>query len=110
MNAEQLKGLQIRPELKSRPQKSLWIIFLGVAVCTGIAVYFAWLRTEDGRRLFVRKKDALTNAAAAAASATPASLKAAAAASTEGAVLTVSGYIVNRERIELSPRFLGQVK
>src|SRR4029078_915728 len=25
-------------------------------------------------------------------------------------VLTVSGYIVNRERIELSPRFMGVVK
>jgi RND family efflux transporter MFP subunit len=29
---------------------------------------------------------------------------------TDGAVLTVSGYIVNRERIELSPRFIGVVK
>src|SRR5207245_2871321 len=28
----------------------------------------------------------------------------------DDAVLTVSGYIVNRERIELSPRFLGVVK
>ena len=27
-----------------------------------------------------------------------------------GSILTVSGYIVNRERIEVSPRFLGQVK
>jgi HlyD family secretion protein len=27
-----------------------------------------------------------------------------------GSVLTVSGYIVNRERIELSPRFMGVVK
>ena len=43
-----------------------------------------------------------TNAAAASS---PAS-----AARVAGSVLTVSGYIVNRERIEVSPRFLGQVK
>src|ERR1043165_724177 len=30
--------------------------------------------------------------------------------SSTDAVLTVSGYIVNRERIEISPRFLGVVK
>jgi HlyD family secretion protein len=35
---------------------------------------------------------------------------AAPAARVAGSVLTVSGYIVNRERIEISPRFLGQVK
>lgn len=28
----------------------------------------------------------------------------------DGIVLTVSGYIINRERIELSPRFMGQVR
>lgn len=30
--------------------------------------------------------------------------------SADGVVLTVSGYIINRERIELSPRFMGQVR
>src|SRR5205823_5422674 len=30
--------------------------------------------------------------------------------SKEDVVLTVSGYIINRERIEISPRFLGVVK
>lgn len=32
------------------------------------------------------------------------------ASGTNDIVLTVSGYIINRERIELSPRFMGQVR
>src|SRR5439155_19229 len=40
----------------------------------------------------------------------PASVTSNATSRPDGAVLTVSGYIVNRERIELSPRFMGVVK
>jgi HlyD family secretion protein len=40
----------------------------------------------------------------------PTGQKAAAASASQDTVLTVSGYIVNRERIEISPRFLGVVK
>src|SRR5262245_23267347 len=107
MNTEQLKALQIRPELKSRPRKAIWAICLGVIVVTGTALYFAWFRTDDGQRIFKRPMGA-TNSVATTPHVPSSSLTP--GATNGGPVLTVSGYIVNRERIELSPRFLGLVK
>jgi RND family efflux transporter MFP subunit len=46
----------------------------------------------------------------AAAATIPATNTAPASATDDDTVLTVSGYIINRERIEISPRFLGVVK
>src|SRR5262245_30155641 len=107
MNTEQLKALQIRPELKSRPRKAIWAICLGVIVVTGTALYFAWFRTDDGQRIFKRPMGA-TNSVATTPHVPSSSLTP--GATNGGPVLTVSGYIINRERIELSPRFLGLVK
>src|SRR4030095_1144353 len=100
MNTEQLKALQIRPELKSRPRKAIWAICLSVMVVTGTALYFAWFRTEDGQRIFKRPMGA-TNSVATTPTHSPSSSKIPGATNGEP-VLTVSGYIVNRERIELS--------
>ena len=111
MDAEKLRALQIDPEAKGRSPSALWFIFLGVALLTAVVVYCAWPRKDDDRRASVGQ-DRKTGAAA---SATPAATDPpASAASAPGrvpdSVLTVSGYIVNRERIEISPRFLGLVK
>src|SRR5262245_51999532 len=114
MNAEKLKALQIDPEDKSRSQGSVWLIFLSVAVVTVVVGYFAWPKKDEERRVFSGKDGKPANVLAAAAA--PGGTNAAAAAPSaqagrvSGSVLTVSGYIVNRERIEVSPRFLGQVK
>src|SRR5713101_328065 len=106
MDPEKLKALQIKPEAKARPQRSLWIIFLGIGAITALALYFAWPDKRGERRIVggatAKADSAPPNIATVASNA--------ALARVEGSVLTVSGYIVNRERIELSPRFMGVVK
>lgn len=121
MNAEKLRSLQIEPGAKSRSQSVVWIIFLVVAVICVVVGYRAWPRPEGERQMPGRTSSRET-AAPAGAAPVPAVTSisssnriaavgpAASAAKVSGAVLTVSGYIVNRERIEISPRFLGQVK
>src|ERR1051325_2838527 len=107
MDSEKLKALQIKPEAKRRPQRSVWVIFLGVALLTGLGAFYAVPKKEE-RRLLSGENEKIASAranpsvAALSASNSPPKLSA--------AVLTVSGYIVNRERIELSPRFIGVVK
>ena len=111
MNADKLKALQIDKGLKTRPSGILWIIFLGVILATLAAVYLARPKPEDSVRLLTGIKPAdnsvaptvPTNAAVAAPVANASSSKA------DASSLTVSGYIINRERIELSPRFMGVV-
>ncbi len=112
MNSDKLRELQIDPEQKRRPQRSLWAIFLIVIAVTGLAAYFAWPRESDNRRLAHNQKRAETNVTVASTASTAPAASAPAAASTStnsDTVLTVSGYIINRQRIELSPRFLGTV-
>lgn len=114
MNAEKLRALQIDPEAKSRSQSSVWLIFFGVAVITAVVAYFAWPKKDDDRRISSGqdRKPGNVPAAAAASGATNGSAASSQAppGRVSGSILTVSGYIVNRERIEVSPRFLGQVK
>jgi HlyD family secretion protein len=104
MNADKLKNLQIDPNHKGRRQGSPWIIFLAVIVISAIAVYLAWPKAGDDQRFLKDGPKAATSSRAGGTG----------AASTSGAnspdnVLTVSGYIINRERIELSPRYMGVV-
>jgi HlyD family secretion protein len=114
MDAEKLRALQISPDAKSRSQSSVWLIFLGVIVITGVVMYLAWAKKDDERRVFSGqdKNSAVGPATPSASGATNAEQAPPPAGSgrVPGSVLTVSGYIVNRERIEVSPRFLGQVK
>lgn len=102
MNSDQLDKLRIQSQDRRRPRGSLFAIFAAVILLTGVALYFAWPRDSDGRRTFGKSSAAPTNSTA---SATNAPTK-----NTNGLLFTVSGYIINRERIELSPRFLGVVK
>ena len=74
-----------------------------ILIITGVAIFFAWPRKDDARRLVgaKNKNPSATNAVPTVPVTRTMS---------NDSVLTVSGYIVNRERIELSPRFLGVVK
>ena len=109
MDSEQLEKLRIRSEAKKRPQQTVAMIFLVVVLVTGGALYFSWPRLRDQYRVL----GGGTNAVPPVATGTVSNLssnKPAAVPTNSGVVLTVSGYIINRERIEVSPRFLGVVK
>src|ERR1051325_6682897 len=101
MEPQQLEKLRIRSERKQRRRGAPWIIFGGVIVAMAVAIYFAWPRGEE-RRILGKAVKAGTNIQSPLTNAVTGSMT--------DAVLTVSGYIVNRERIEISPRFLGIVK
>jgi HlyD family secretion protein len=117
MNADKLKSLQIDRTQKTRPQGMLWAIFLIVSLTTLGAMFFAWPKPGDTVRLL---KGTSKPAAASSTSAGVASLPSGASVTSptnsnpappkrDDAVLTVSGYLINRARIELSPRFMGVV-
>src|SRR6187401_1932638 len=103
MNPDKLKELQIAPEHKRRPKLSIWIIGLAVCLVTALAIFFALPRGKDQQRVVNPGMKPPTNSGAAQ----PGNEAKAPAGSNSNVVLTVSGYIVNHERIEISPRFLG---
>lgn len=111
MDSEKLKQLQIQPEAKRRSNTSTWAIFVLVFLCTAAAVFFAWPREGDNQRVASGSKGGkLTAANSTAKQPDRPATTPVASASPAGSVLTVSGYIIARERIELSPRFMGVVK
>ncbi|HKI70549.1 MAG TPA: efflux RND transporter periplasmic adaptor subunit, partial [Verrucomicrobiae bacterium] len=111
MNADKLKNLQIQPGQKRRRQRPFWTILIVVATVTFAAVYFAWPRAEDNRRVMNGGDSVtLTNSASENTGTASATSKNSDSRQNGDVVLTVSGYIINREHIELSPRFLGVVK
>ena len=111
MNPDRLKELQIEKGRKQRPRGMLWAIFLIVALVTLGALFFARPKAGDDVRVFNTDHAPATNATKASSAPVrePAASTTAAPAATGDAVLTVSGYIINRERIEISPRFMGVV-
>ncbi len=106
MEKEQLEKLRIASRQKQRSRSAPWLIFLLVALVTGVALYFAWPRGDEHRVIGT----APTNSRPAAVNAARTGAPPAAVTASNNAVLTVSGYIIARERIEISPRFLGVVK
>jgi HlyD family secretion protein len=114
MTPDKLQSLRIPAEAKDRSQKSVWLIFLLVAAAAGVALFFAWPRESDkvrtagdkAAKAASNKKDepivAVSSSNVSTAAVTP-------AAKSGASLLTVSGYIINRERIEISPRFMGMV-
>jgi HlyD family secretion protein len=109
MSADKLKDLQIQPEQKQRRQGPFWIIVLVVLAVAVIALLVArpW-SPEQSRRMKGADTNSIPNASSAAdtnSASTNATVE-----TKSDSVLTVSGYIINRERIEISPRFLGLVK
>ena len=116
MDTRHLARLAIDPAAKRRPQRSWVAIFIVIAVVTVLAALLAWPRASDNIRKMAGKASAApavaeTGASPASTAATPSPPPAATPTQpANGSVLTVSGYIINRERIEISPRFLGVVK
>ncbi len=125
MNDERLNRLRIDPAQRHRPESAMWAIYLAAAFATLAALYLAWPLPSDNVRV-MRNKNAAAQAPAPPApnsnAPTPSPKSAGLAAPPApaaqpappapgaGTVLTVSGYIINRERIELSPRFIGTVR
>lgn len=115
MNTEQLRALHISADEKRRPQRAFWSIVLLVAAVLAGTVAFIRPWARDKREIvdnttLAASGSVSTNTAAVQAASETSAQKTSAAASSPDTVLTVSGYIVNRERIEISPRFLGVVK
>ncbi|HEY6167532.1 MAG TPA: efflux RND transporter periplasmic adaptor subunit [Verrucomicrobiae bacterium] len=123
MNQDKLQQLHIESGAKQRSHAPLWAIFLGVVIVAAVAVFFMWPRASDKVRVFAGagehrttsedaapKPKSTASAAGKSQAATVANPAPSASGRVENSVLTVTGYIINRERIELSPRFLGVVK
>lgn len=113
MKSSKLDSLRIDNSVRERPRLPLAVILLGIALVAGVSLYFAIPRASDAERIAGKKKPANATSAALPPSATNSTLTPRSATSSplvKNSVLTVSGYIVNRERIELSPRFMGVVK
>jgi HlyD family secretion protein len=115
MTPDKLKSLHIPDDSKRRSGKSVLFIFLFVAVAAGVALFFAWPRESDkvrtvGDKAKIAAEKKSGTGSAVLNVATSASPSAKPADKPGSSILTVSGYIINRERIELSPRFMGMVK
>ena len=107
MNTDKLSGLKIEPQQKQRTQKTFWSIIVTVMVVLLLALLIAQPWAKDSRasaKTELPEKMVFTNLPAGAIATTTI-----AANDTSEKVLTVNGYIINRERIEISPRFLGVV-
>ncbi len=110
MNAERLRSIHIEPGQRRRQQSSMILIFVIVGALAVGAGWLAWPRAEDERRVFEGQKPVKASEPTAARTATPAPAPIVSApAMTGDTVLTTSGYIINRERIEISPRMMGLV-
>jgi HlyD family secretion protein len=98
-STEQLSRLEIPPDKKTRRNGGP-VLFL--AIVAGIlvigAIVFSLTRSSVIKPVSSKKTAPIS---APVASATPKSGE---------AILSVSGYIIPRERIEISPRFMGTVK
>jgi HlyD family secretion protein len=108
VNADKLKSLQIAPEQKRRSRAPIFLIILGVAGVTLGAIYFARPRAQEQRIVNYGMKASASSATSTGANPIANSTNIV-TGSGDDVALTVSGYIVNRERIEISPRFLGVV-
>ena len=113
MNEDKLQQLNIDENSKRRSGRPFWSILIGVILVIAIALFFWWPRASDKMRV-MKGKNPVASAGKTSPGTTPAKAEdnsiPSAPERIEGSVLTVSGYIINRERIELSPRFLGTVK
>lgn len=116
MNEDKLQQLNIDSQSKQRTQRPFWSILIGVALVIAVALYYWWPRESDKLRV-MKGKTTVNSSENKKPSVNSTNLPNTNTVSVptnsgqvEGSVLTVSGYIINRERIELSPRFMGTVK
>lgn len=117
MSQDPLERLRIASQQKRRRGSPTTWIVMGVAAVLGLAIYFAVPRKGDDDR----STDQPSNVSAASgtgpnkAPGQPTGSPSTNAVPTvssrvEGSILTATGYIVARERIEISPRFMGVVE
>ena len=104
MKRDDLEKLRIPREQRSSRGSNAILIFLAIAFILVAAAWFAWPRVSDSKRLVSQTQPQQTDAAA------PRPVSSPAQPDQNGILLTTSGYIINRERIELSPRFVGIVR
>jgi HlyD family secretion protein len=111
-----LSQLRIDPAQKRRPGGTVKAIFIVVALLLVAAGYFAYPRPEKDRRVIGAKPTPNNSATTTSSANTPLSVPTPDTQNPKpetlgsaNALLTVSGYIINRERIEISPRFQGVV-
>jgi len=110
MNTDKLSGLKIEPQQKRRTQKTFWSIIITVLVVMLLALLIAQPWAKDSRDT-TKNESAKTTVSTNSVGATTTAVSPSPTTNATGAsVLTVNGYIINRERIEISPRFLGVVK
>ena len=106
MKRDDLDKLRIPREQRSSRGTHAALIFIAIGIILLAAAWFAWPRASGSKRLVSQTQphqaDAISPAPLAVASPSP--------ADQGGVLLTTSGYIINRERIELSPRFVGIVR
>jgi HlyD family secretion protein len=106
MKRDDLEKLRIPQSQRSSRGIYTALIYGAVAIVLLIAAWFAWPRASDSKRLVAQTKPYPSESP----SPSPLSASGPPAAPQGDALLTTSGYIVNRERIELSPRFVGTVR
>jgi HlyD family secretion protein len=105
MKRDDLEKLRIPREQRSSRGSNAILIFLAIAFLLVAAAWFAWPRASDSKRLVSKTEPYQADSSSAS---TPAASPA--PPDQNGILLTTSGYIINRERIELSPRFVGIVR
>ncbi len=120
MKPSNLSQLRIDPAQKRRPGGTVKAVFIVVALALAAAGYYAYPRPDKDRRI-VGAKTADSAPRSETREAGPGTNSTSVpkpetrnpkpeTVSNDGAsLLTVSGYIINRERIEISPRFQGVV-
>jgi RND family efflux transporter MFP subunit len=108
MDAAKLQSIQIAEDQRRRSHGAFWLIVLLVAGTAGIALYFARPWAPDAREEPAAAKTGVARSGGTAPG-TPVAPEPPAAKPSDVA-FTVSGYIINRERIELSPRTMNQVQ
>ena len=101
MDSQKLNSLRIEPSAKERPKGSFRFILIAVAVVLLVAGLLAFA-TRDSREAGGKAEQKATAGSSPTTNSAP--------AAPGDVVFTVSGYIINRERIEISPRFMGVVK
>jgi HlyD family secretion protein len=106
MKRDDLEKLRIPRDQRSSRGTNAALIFIAIGIILLTAAWFAWPRASDATRLVSQTQPHQPSSAASpplpAASSSP--------PEQDGVLLTTSGYIINRERIELSPRFVGIVR
>jgi HlyD family secretion protein len=106
MDAAKLHTIQIPESRRRRSQGAFRFIVFAVIVASAAALYFAKPWANDTRTRGAKTATADSKPAEPRPIAPPGEKPAKAG----DALLTVSGYIINRERIELSPRTMNEVK